>query len=83
MVNFTAPQKSLYQLVLDAKTQVIASIKPGITFAKLNAIANECLTQGLLDLGILHGELTELVKEKASKKILYSWLGALAWIRCA
>jgi len=73
--KFTAPQKALYELVLDAKTQVILAIKPGVTFAKLNEIANECLTKGLLDLAILSGDLTELIKEKACKKYFIHGLG--------
>mgnify|MGYP002700347460 CR=1 FL=1 len=73
--KFTEPQKTLYQLVLDTKVAVISAIKPGTTFAKLNNIANKYLTQGLLDLGILSGELTELVKEKACKKYFIHGLG--------
>jgi len=73
--KFTTPQKVLYQLVLDAKTQVIAAIKPGVTFAKLNEIANEYLTKGLLELEILSGDLAELVKEKACKKYFIHGLG--------
>jgi len=73
--HFTAPQKRLYQLVLDVKTQVIAAIKPGVTFAKLNDIANKHLTKGLLDLDILSGDLTELIKDKACKKYFIHGLG--------
>ena len=43
--QFSEPQKALYQLILDAKTKVISAIKPGVSFAKLNQIANEHLTQ--------------------------------------
>ena len=35
---FNAEQKALYQLILDAQNIVIASIKPGITFAHLNTL---------------------------------------------
>lgn len=73
--KFTAPQKFLYQLVLDAKNQVISAIKPGTTFAKLNDIANACLTKGLIDLGILSGDLAELITEKACKKYFIHGLG--------
>jgi len=73
--KFTAPQKALYQLVLDTKTEVIAAIKPGTTFAKLNDIANKHLTSGLLDLGILSGDLNDLIKEKACKKYFIHGLG--------
>ncbi len=73
--KFTAPQKTLYQLVLDTKSQVISAIKPGISFAKLNDIANQCLTKGLFDLNILSGDLAELVKDKACKKYFIHGLG--------
>lgn len=73
--KFTAPQKLLYQLVLDTQSAVIAEIKPGTTFAKLNKIANKCLTQGLIDLAILSGDLTQLLNDKASKKYFIHGLG--------
>jgi Xaa-Pro aminopeptidase len=73
--KFTEPQKLLYQLVLDTQLAVISAIKPGITFAKLNEIANEYLTQGLIDLAILSGDLTKLLSDKASKKYFIHGLG--------
>lgn len=73
--QFTEPQKALYQLVLEAKNKVISAIKPGISFAKLNDIANECLTQGLYELEIISGDLTELIAEKACKKYFIHGLG--------
>ncbi|MCW8831908.1 MAG: Xaa-Pro aminopeptidase [Colwellia sp.] len=73
--KFTEPQKVLYQLVLDAKNQVLAAIKPGVTFAKLNDIANACLTKGLFDLGIITGDLAELIAERACKKYFIHGLG--------
>lgn len=73
--KFTEPQKLLYQLVLDTQLTVISEIKPGMTFAKLNEIANECLTKGLLDLDILSGDLVQLLIDKASKKYFIHGLG--------
>ncbi len=73
--KFTEPQKILYQLVLDAKSQVIAAIKPGTSFITLNAIANECLTKGLVELGILSGNIAELVEEKVCKRYFIHGLG--------
>jgi len=73
--RFTEPQKALYQLVLDAKTKVIAAIKPDSSFAQLNAIANEFLTTGLVELGILTGDLAELITAKACKKYFIHGLG--------
>lgn len=73
--KFTAPQKLLYQLVLDTQLTVISAIKPGATLAKLNQIANECLTQGLIDLAILSGDLKQLLIDKACKKYFIHGLG--------
>ena len=73
--KFTAPQKLLYQLVLDTQLTVISAIKPGVTLAKLNQIANECLTQGLIDLTILSGDLKQLLIDKACKKYFIHGLG--------
>jgi Xaa-Pro aminopeptidase len=73
--KFSTPQKLLYQLILDTQLTVISAIKPGITFIKLNEIANECLTQGLLDLAILSGDLSQLLLDKACKKYFIHGLG--------
>ncbi len=73
--KYTPYQKALYQVVLDTKTEVISAIKPGVSFAQLNEIANQCLTEGLFKLGIFSGDLDELVKEKACKKYFIHGLG--------
>lgn len=73
--KFTTEQKAIYQLVLDAKNLAIKAIKPGTSFAQLNTLTNEFLTQGLLALGILSGDLAELNQEKAIKKYFIHGLG--------
>lgn len=73
--KFSEPQKTLYQLVLSAQDQAIAAIKPGATLAQLNDIACEVLTEGLLSLGILTGDLQQLIAEKACKKYFIHGLG--------
>jgi Xaa-Pro aminopeptidase len=73
--HFTDEQKAIYQLVLDAKNLAINAIKPGMCFAKLNELTNTFLTQGLIDLGILVGDLAELIDEKKVKKYFIHGLG--------
>ncbi len=73
--QFSAEQKAIYQLVLDAKNLAINAIKPGMCFAKLNELTNTFLTQGLIDLGILDGDLVELVETKKVKKYFIHGLG--------
>ncbi|WP_033082834.1 Xaa-Pro aminopeptidase [Colwellia psychrerythraea] len=73
--QFTAAQKAIYQLVLDAKNLAIDAIKPGMSFAKLNVLTNAFLTKGLVDLGILTGDLTELISDKKVKEYFIHGLG--------
>lgn len=73
--RFTPEQAALYQLVLDAQLACIEAVKPGCTFAQLNTIAEQVLTKGLLELGILHGDLTELITSKACKQYFMHGIG--------
>jgi len=73
--QFSAPQHAIYQLVLDSQNLAIEAIKPGQTFAELNRIVGDFLTQGLYDLGILKGDLSELLAQKACKKYFIHGLG--------
>lgn len=73
--KFSTAQKKLYELVLAAKSEVISAIKPGVSFAQLNDIANACLTQGLVELKILSGDLSTLIETKACKKYFIHGLG--------
>jgi len=73
--SFSQPQKALYQLVLDAQMQCIAAIKPKQTLAALNELCCEALTKGLIELGILVGDLEDLLADKACKKYFIHGLG--------
>jgi Xaa-Pro aminopeptidase len=73
--KFTTEQRAIYQLVLDAKNLAIEAIKPHGNFAELNDKVNAFLTQGLVDLNILSGDVALLIKEKAVKKYFIHGLG--------
>jgi len=73
--HFSPEQKALYELVLKAQNAAINEVKEGNTFAQLNTLVNEILTQGLLELGILSGDLATLIEEKACKKYFIHGLG--------
>ncbi|MBL4909463.1 MAG: Xaa-Pro aminopeptidase [Alteromonadaceae bacterium] len=73
--HFTAEQKALYELVLNAQNAAINAVKVGNTFAALNVLVNEILTQGLLELGILTGDINTLIAEKSCKKYFIHGLG--------
>jgi Xaa-Pro aminopeptidase len=73
--KFTKSQQEIYQLVLDAQNLAIEAIKPKATFAELNILVNNFLTTGLHRMGILSGDLTILLEEKACKKYFIHGLG--------
>ena len=61
--KFTAAQKALYQIVLDAQSAAIDQVKPGSHWNMPHEAAVEVITKGLVDLGLLKGNVTELIKE--------------------
>ena len=77
--QFSAPQKQLYQLVLDAQLAALAVVKPGNTLKMAGDEAIKVLTQGMIELGLLQGELAELIDNQAFKAFYMHgvghWLG--------
>lgn len=73
--EFTTPQKAIYQLVLDSQLAAVEAIKPGQTLSALNDIVCKVLTEGLVSLGILQGDVEELVQNKACKQYFIHGLG--------
>jgi Xaa-Pro aminopeptidase len=77
--TFTEEQAVLYQLVLDAQLQAIEAIRPGATFIEPHDRAVRVLTEGLVRLGLLEGEIDKLIEEDALKKFYMHrtshWLG--------
>lgn len=55
--TFSAAQKKLYQLVLDAQLAAFAEVKPGNTLKQVADAAIKVLILGLIDLGLLSGSL--------------------------
>lgn len=77
--KFTEDQAMLYQLVLDAQLEAISAIRPGATFLEPHQAAVRVLTEGLVRLGLLEGEVEKLIEENALKKFYMHrtshWLG--------
>ncbi|WNC73251.1 Xaa-Pro aminopeptidase [Thalassotalea psychrophila] len=73
--KFNEEQAALYNLVLKSQMAAIEAIKPGANFAELNDIVNAVLAEGLLELGLLEGDLDSLIEEKACKKYFIHGLG--------
>jgi Xaa-Pro aminopeptidase len=77
--KFTPPQKALYELVLEAQKQAIAQVKPGNFYHQIHEAAVQVITEGLVELGLLRGNVEELVKAEKYKPFYMHntghWLG--------
>lgn len=73
--RFTKSQKELYNMVLGVQLKVIEKIAPGITKKVLQELSEELLTRGLVELGILKGDVKYLIKNKKHKKYFPHGIG--------
>jgi Xaa-Pro aminopeptidase len=77
--RFTEAQRALYQLVLDAADACIAATRPGETIEGLHERAVRILTDGMVRLGLLKGEVDQLIKENTFRRYYMHrtshWLG--------
>ncbi|MGD1859093.1 MAG: aminopeptidase P N-terminal domain-containing protein [Leptolyngbyaceae cyanobacterium] len=65
--KFSDEQRILYELVLAAQLKAIAAVKPGNPFNAFHDAAVRTITEGLVDLGLLAGEIDTLIEEKKHK----------------
>jgi len=77
--KFTGEQKALYEIVLTAQKQAIAQVKPGNPVRQGHEIAVRILTEGLVELGILRGDIDNLIEDEKYKPYYMHntghWLG--------
>ena len=77
--KFTKEQRAIYDLVLKAQEEAIKNVAPGITWGEIEEIICVTITQGLLKLGILKGDLKTLVENQACREFyMHSgghWMG--------
>lgn len=63
--KYSEAQAQLYQIVLDAQKAAIAKAKPGNCWNDMHDAAVLTITQGLVEVGILEGDIDTLIEEKA------------------
>ncbi|MFC2089971.1 aminopeptidase P family protein [Bacteroidota bacterium] len=63
--KFNARQKDIYQIVLDANMEAIRNSRPGVKNLDLHLGAARTIATGLKDLGILKGNVEDIVREGA------------------
>lgn len=77
--KFSEPQALLYQLVLDAYHDGLANMVVGVPYDAFHNAAVKTLTTGLVRLGLLTGDVEELIESKAYRAFYMHntghWLG--------
>lgn len=63
--KFTGEQKAIYELVLASQLAAIKTIKPGALWTSAQTTIIKVLTQGLVDLKILKGNVDGLIEKRA------------------
>ncbi|OTG98133.1 Xaa-Pro aminopeptidase [Acinetobacter sp. ANC 4654] len=59
--KFSPEQKALYQVVLKAQLAAIDAVRIGNSYKEPHRIAVRILVQGLLDLGLMQGDIDEII----------------------
>jgi Xaa-Pro aminopeptidase len=77
--TFSREQQAIYELVLEAQDAGIAQTRKGSTLEQVHGACVSVITGGLVRLGLLQGEVEQLVKDEAYKPFFMHktshWLG--------
>ncbi len=77
--HFSAEQKALYEIVLDAQLAAIEMVYPGSHWNAPHEAAVKVITRGLVRLGLLKGRIDKLIRDEAYKPFYMHrtghWLG--------
>jgi Xaa-Pro aminopeptidase len=77
--RFSAAQKEVYEIVLQAQKAAIKKVKPGNHWNDPHNAAVRVITKGLIELKLLKGNLNKLIKEHAYRRFYMHrtghWLG--------
>jgi Xaa-Pro aminopeptidase len=62
--KFSPEQRTVYEVVLRAQEAAIDAVKPGVTLQEIHDGAVRALTEGLVAIGLLEGEVDSLIEEE-------------------
>ncbi|MFN6340273.1 MAG: aminopeptidase P N-terminal domain-containing protein [Cyanobacteriota bacterium] len=77
--RFSGEQRALYELVLAAQQAAVAQVGPGATAEGVHDTAVRVLVEGLVELGLLRGQVESLIEQGAYRHLYMHrtghWLG--------
>lgn len=77
--KFTVAQKAVYEVVLAAQLAAIKALQVGELVSKPHEVSTRVLTEGMVRLGLLKGDVDELIKADKQKQFFMHgtghWLG--------
>jgi Xaa-Pro aminopeptidase len=77
--TFSGPQKAIYEVVLASQKAAIKELRIGNASSRPHEVATRVLTEGMVALGLLKGDVDGLIKEDRQKKFFMHgtghWLG--------
>lgn len=77
--KFSPEQKALYNVVLDAQIAAVNAVQIGNSYKEPHNVAVRILVQGLLDLGLMQGNIDEIIEKEAFRQFYMHgtghWLG--------
>jgi len=73
--NFSSEQKRVYQAVLNVNREITSMARPGVNYRSLHSRSVELLTEALLSLGVLSGDLRENINSQSYRPYFPHGLG--------
>lgn len=77
--KFSKPQRALYDIVLTSLNKALELFKPGVSIREVNDQVVRIMIAGLVDLGVMRGDVEQLFAEQAHRQFfmhgLSHWLG--------
>ena len=75
--KFTEKQAAIYNIVLHANRAVMEKLRAGVSWVDMQLLAERIILQGLLDLGIVKGDLDEMLEGRIAFIFMPHGLGHL------
>ncbi len=77
--KFTTPQRAIYTIVLSMLEHSLQQYRPGVSIREVNEQAVRIMVSGLVSLGVMKGDVNELIAGQAHRQFfmhgLSHWLG--------